>query len=324
MRKPRTYIAVALILAFAGISSCEKEVIRDEPTVTNPYDDVDYGGGGSGVPVDSTTFLGVHQYIFSTTCAVPACHDGSFEPDFRTVQSAYNTLVYAPTVSNNQAGDFTYRVVPGDTGMSWMHERITTDDPILGRMPLYDELTPHEIWSIEQWILDGAKDIFGNSTAVPNFQPTFFGVLAYENDTTGMRLDTIRDDIVAPIQVPQNTNVQFWIGLYDSDIEGNFFPSYDLTYNKMKISPNMYDFSAVPEMSMDVENALTPFLGPIPFSTGLAPYYQNITINTSNYPVGQPQFMRVYVQDANHSFPTEIPESGSQVYLLTYFSFVVQ
>ena len=83
-------------------------------------------------------------------------------------------------------GDFEYRVMPGDTANSWLHERITTNDSILGRMPLYDTLFPEEIALIENWILDGAKDAFGNSAVVPNLQPNFFGVIAYENDTNGV------------------------------------------------------------------------------------------------------------------------------------------
>src|SRR5688572_4080833 len=122
-------------------SACKEEVITG--TVSdlpfNPYDSIDYGTGGSNpVIIDSSSFLGIHTFILSKKCAVPACHGGSFEPDYRTIESSYNTLVYHPVVKNNATNDFTYRVVPFDTGASWLHERITTTDPVLGRMPLYD------------------------------------------------------------------------------------------------------------------------------------------------------------------------------------------
>jgi hypothetical protein len=328
MKKYIVGIAALLVAGLVILNSCRKDEVvdriePDEPA--NPYDGVDYGSNPNLIPIDSASFLGIHQTILSTKCAQPACHDGAFEPDYRTVQSAYNTLVYANTVSNNQAGDFTYRVLPGDTAMSWLHERITTDDPVLGRMPLYDTLYPHQISNIEHWILHGAEDIFGNSPIFPDYEPTFFGVLAYENDTTGMRLDTIRDTEISAIHLPQNTDVELWFGLYDIDQNGTSLPGYDFTYNKIKFSDNPYDFAGVAEYSMNVENALTPFLGPLPFGGGgQGPYYHSYTINTSNFVMGRTYYMRVMVQDTDHSSPTEIPENGTQIYLMTYFSFIVQ
>lgn len=312
-----------------ALSACRKEEVvgRIEPDApANPFNNIDYGQSPELIPVDSASFLGIHQEIFAKKCAQPACHDGAFEPDYRSVQSAYNTLVYANTISNNAAGDFNYRVIPGDTTMSWLHERITTDDPVLGRMPLYDTLLPHQIANIEAWILDGAKDIFGNSPAFPNYQPTFFGVIAYENDTAGMRLDTTRANEVAPMVLPANTDVQLWIGLYDTDQNGGFLPSYNLTYNKIKFSDNLYDFAGATENDLDVEGALTPYWGPNPFDEGGAavPYYHSYNFNTSGYVPGRTYYFRVLVQDADHSMPTELPENGSQVYLMTYFSFMVQ
>ncbi|MBK7268515.1 MAG: hypothetical protein IPI07_03030, partial [Flavobacteriales bacterium] len=29
------------------------------------------------------------------------CHDGTFEPEFRTIASAYNSLVYHPVIAND-------------------------------------------------------------------------------------------------------------------------------------------------------------------------------------------------------------------------------
>ncbi len=326
MKKGILHISVLFALAGVVVLSCKKETERVEPDApTNPYDNVNYGGGGSSTPVDSNSFLGIHNYIFSTRCAVPACHDGAFEPDFRTVESSYNTLVLHNVVKNNANNDFTYRVLPGDTGLSWLHERLTTDDAVLGRMPLYDQaLNAGEMKIIEDWILNGAKDIFGNSHSIPNYQPTFFGLLAYENDTTGYRYDTTRTSFVDPIEVPYNKTINFWVGVYDTDELGTYIPGGALTYNKYKISDNLYDFSTASEQNLTVENLLTPFMGPIPYTTQTGPYYHHFTINTANYVRNRPYYIRVYVKDANHTQPTELPEDGSQAYILTYFSFVVQ
>ncbi|MEQ8522704.1 MAG: hypothetical protein RIC15_11185, partial [Vicingaceae bacterium] len=71
-----------------------------------------------------------------------------------------------------------------------------------------------------------------------------------------------------------------------------------------------------------VEPALSPFVFGPPGNK--APYYHHFIVNTSDYVVGQTQYFRIYVKDADHPTPTEIPSDGSQLYLLTFFSFVVQ
>ena len=316
------YLTLGLVLSIV-LYSCKKEINNIEAeTPMNPFDTIRYPGDSMGVPLDSTDFVGIHHYILSTTCAVPACHDGSFEPDFRTLQSAYNTLVYARVLKNNSNGDFTYRVNPGDAAGSWLHERITTDDAVLGRMPLYDTLSSREIELIRNWIDNGAKDIFGNSPVQTAPQPTFFGVLAFVDDTTGARLETIRDTEVSSMHFPKNTTVDIWFGLFDQDLDGNFLPANTFTYNKIKIANHLYDFTGAQEESMIVE--LLPYAGVVPFNpTVKAPYFHHYKINTSDYTAGEANYIRIYVKDADHSEPTEIPSSGTQVYLLTYFSFVV-
>ncbi|MEQ9063815.1 MAG: hypothetical protein RIE58_06540 [Vicingaceae bacterium] len=305
------------------LHACKKEetFIKDSIPV-NPYDTVTYPPPPVVPPVDSTSFLGIHQYIFSSTCAVPGCHDGSFEPDFRTVQSAYNTLVYHPVEKNNAGGDFSFRVVPGDPTLSWLHYRITTDDAVLGRMPLYDTLSKHEIALIKNWIEGGAEDIFGNSPTRPNALPSAFGLLAFENDTSGQPLHAARASIIDPIVFPKNTTVDVWVGLYDQDDSGNPIPAFEFTHNKYKISKDLFGFNGVTEQSLIVEPALSPFVFGPPGNK--APYYHHFIVNTSDYVVGQTQYFRIYVKDADHPTPTEIPSDGSQLYLLTFFSFVVQ
>lgn len=325
MMKKQIYISLLIV---ALISSCKEEINRIEPdtsSIGNPYDGIDYGSDPNTALIDSSSYLGLHEFIFSKKCAVPACHDGAFEPDFRTIEGSYNNLVYHTVVKNNTNNDFTYRVIPGDTAMSWLHERITTDDAVLGKMPLYDVMSQHEIQQIEQWILDGAKNVFDVNPMQPNLQPTNGGVLAFLNDTSGMRLDTIRDNPILPMQLPSNSTVQLWFLLYDQEINGDFVPGSGFTYNKIKISDQPYDFSGVSEDNLVVQTALNPVFLPVAFAPTIsAPYYHSYTINTANYVPGRTYFMRVYVKDADHSFNTEIPENGSQTYLLTYYSFTVQ
>lgn len=319
-------IIVLMILMVILYSACKEEkTITPAKVPDNPYDTIDYGGNVPNDSLDPASFVGIHQYIFSTTCAVPGCHDGSFEPDFRTVQSAYNTLVYHKVVKNDDDNNFEFRVVPGNISKSWLHYRITTDDNVLGRMPLYDTLSQTEINHIKKWIEDGAKDPFGNSPVVATTQPSFFGILAFKDDTTGIRFDSSRTSIIDPMEFPANSTIEIWIGLYDKNDSGGYLPANNFTYNKYKISNHLYEFSDKVEMPLSVKPAQSPYFGPNPFSPGeKAPYYHYFEINTANFPIDQRQYFRIYTRDADHTSPTEIPSSGSPIYLLTYFSFVVK
>ncbi|MGB1039629.1 MAG: hypothetical protein ACPGVD_02000 [Flavobacteriales bacterium] len=325
MKKIIVLISLAVVALIFALS-CKKEVVRVEPDTDfdNPYSDVDYGDNPDLIPIDTSSYLGLHKLIFSTKCAVPACHDGAFEPDFRSVQGSYDQLVYHGVVKNNSTNSFTYRIIPNDTGNSWLHERITTDDAILGKMPLYDVLKPWQVKAVEDWILNGAKDIFGNSPNIPNYEPSAGGILAYLNNTSGTRLDTARDNVVAPIKLPASSTVQLWFLLYDTDASGNFVPGFALTHNKIKISTHPYNFTGVAELNLTVLPATSPAMLPIPFATsGLGPFYHSITINTASYTPGKTYYIRQYVKDASGVL-TELPEDGSPFYLFTYFSFIVQ
>jgi len=97
-------------------------------------------------------------------------HDGTFEPDFRTIESSYNTLVGAAIIKNDPQNSFEYRVVKGNASASQLIARVTYDiDGNSGVMPL--AVDPDSDWeanketyiqNIEDWIAAGAKDVFGN------------------------------------------------------------------------------------------------------------------------------------------------------------------
>lgn len=317
-----------LFLAVIFIVACEKEVTRVEPEAPeNPFPVVVDTATEEMVLIDSNSFLGIHKFILQPTCAVSGCHDGSFEPDYRTVQSAYNTLVYQPTINNDALGSFDYRVKPFDTAASWLHERITTENTTLGRMPLYDNpLTQTEIGRINDWIMSGAPDIYGNSPDLPNLHPAFWGMVAFVNNLNGARLDTLRagpDYYTNPIPVPQNSTIQFLIGLYDVDTEDNYYPASSFTYNKVKISDQKYDFSNATEISLEVRPEIDPYISANPYDESIGYYYQSFTINTADLIAGKRYYFRVYVQDPESTIPTEIPDPAID-WLQSHFSFKVQ
>lgn len=311
---------LVLLIGLLAAASCTKTTVIEQPTPDlpfNPFDTLTFQENGEvDIPIDSNSFLGLHAHIFKPKCAVPACHDGAFEPDFRTVESSYNTLVFHEVLKNDAQQSFTYRVVPGDTANSWMHERITTDDPVLGRMPLYDTLSKAQIARIEQWIMEGAKNAFDIAPTYPNPQPTFHGIVAYENDINGRRLDTTRARIIDPMIFPENTQVDVWFGIYDD----KDLPPF-LGDNTFRLSKNPYDFSQATPEPLIVE--FTPHNAPSPFG-GIAPYFHHIKINTGQLQKNTMYFMQVQVKDSDHSFSTAIPDAGSPIYLFTFFSFMIQ
>ena len=77
------------------IFSCEK-------TPDNPYDNVNYDTDTTTTATaDPNTIVGLHRNVFFPRCAKSGCHDGTFEPDYRTVMSTYSTLVYQPVIKSN-------------------------------------------------------------------------------------------------------------------------------------------------------------------------------------------------------------------------------
>ena len=132
------------------------------------------------------------------TVQILGCHDGNFEPDFRTVESSYSTLVYQPVVKNNDNQTYEYRVVPGNLHkvfymlvycrmrMVYLFLMIIVVMPMDADI-VYDPNKNHPwheqksemIAEIKQWIDDGAKDMFGNVPSEYNKVPEMLGCIAY-------------------------------------------------------------------------------------------------------------------------------------------------
>ena len=210
------------------INSCTKET----ETPSNPYDNVNYNTDTTQeTNPDPNSIVGLHKNIFSPRCAIPGCHDGTFEPDFRTVQSTYSTLVYQPVnkFSVNGVDSFDFRVVPSNVTASFLHERLTTTTS--DYMPSNgNKLSAEQIAHIDQWINDGAKDEYGNIPVKPNNLPTMLGYAAFDSLLT-VRYDSIRKDGIPynPFVVPQNKSFIMLFVMEDDET-----PVSQLTYNKSK------------------------------------------------------------------------------------------
>lgn len=289
-------------LGLIGFNSCTKET----ETPDNPYDQVNYNP--DTIPEtnpDPNSIVGIHKLIIIPRCAIPGCHDGTFEPDFRTVQSTYSTLVYQPVnkLTVNGVDSFEYRVVPFKANESFLHERLTTNTS--DYMPSNgNKLSADQIAHIDQWISDGAKDQNGNLPVEPNNFPSVLGYAAFDSSLT-IRYDTIRKDGMAinPFLIPQNKTFILLFILEDDET-----PVSQLTYNKLKISTNKDNFSGATSYNATYLNIF-----------GFEIW--QVALNSSAFNQGTPYYFRYYVNDGLHPSNLEFPRNELPYYYKTIYSF---
>ena len=314
--KKASIIISGLVILLISVQGCKKD------DVSNPYD-------GYTTPklyeepvlgsLPSTNFGYLHATVFKPTCANSGCHDGAFEPDFRTVSSSYNNTVYHNVLTNNPAGDFTYRVKPGDAALSLLHERLLTSLPNTSGImpPVYaDEWIVNKqkhIKAIKDWINDGAKDMYGNSPVIGNPNPTVIGFNAYANNTTTSPYNRAPGAGILPILIPRN-NIDLWFAIDDDATSAS-----SMTVNQIKIDTAMFEFESVTAQNMTVSSGFSAN----DFSGSPATYTHKFDFDASVYPANTLIFVRVYVQDADHTTPAENPSNGSSkptIYLFTLFT----
>lgn len=318
MRNILTIALTGLAMSLVVIA-CKK---NDDPP--NPFDDPSLQPPVDTVEIinfDPNSFEGIHHNVFQATCANSGCHDGTFEPDFRSIESAYNTMVYQPIIKNDPQGSFTYRVAPGDANGSVLIERLLTDiDGQSGIMPL--ELNPGTDWitkkqeyieNIRTWIDNGAADVNGNLPTVGNQLPQMSGVVGFIGGTT-TPLD--REPGLGPIKVPAGTaNLEIWFSIEDA--ETNLL---DLSYNKVKVSNDLNDFGGIPEYPLNVVTNGPTAPGYLGDNVN---FTHSFTFDASSYATGTTLFLRVYVQDDGPTL-TEIPTQGSFNYIKEYAAFIIE
>jgi len=302
----KKFLFFALIMSFVLINCTED----DFPI--NPYDGIDYGNSTLVIDtVSSTSFVKLHRDVLGPSCNVMGCHDGSFEPDFRTVESAYNTLVYHTIIKNNLAEDFTYRVVPGDTGLSVLHERLTnccfvnTND----RMPqdnIGNALPEADLDAVTAWILEGAKDITGAIPNAPNNLPNikYFYVTNADYDSVYSE-NRIGGLFYNPFLMPNNEQVNFIFRVKDDHTIAQ-----NLKINQLSISENIDDFS-------------NSIIAVAYIASNSSPKVFILQFNTSDLEVNKTYFMRYTVSDEEDQITTYPNNQTSFVYK-NIWSFTVQ
>lgn len=294
------------ILLFFAISITIYSCKPDDNPPDNPYDDVDYATDDKTVPPpDPNTIVGIHENIFKVKCNNPGCHDGTFEPDFRTVQSAFSTLVYHGIVKNDANDSYTYRVMPNDTSQSMLIRRLTHDDAQLQRMPATGAyLTDSELQNIVNWINAGAPDMFGEIASLPNGEPVFLGYLAF--DSAFVRIDTnrVNDDPINSFIAPYNKTVQLVMLTEDDSTTVQ-----NMQVNQVKFSYDIDDFSNATTL-----NAMYMDLGGFEFHVA--------TFNSNTFLPDTTVYFRYYFNDGDHpndsEFPTDEMFEGYKTYASLY------
>jgi hypothetical protein len=315
MKKYFTYSIFFLYLGLIVFVSCKK----DSKVPENPFDDPKLQAPAptpSGYNPAPTSFEYIYQNVFQKTCANSGCHDGSFEPDFRTISSSYNSIVYAPHTQTPTTGTYNYRVEPGSSVRSQLVYRLIqypgSGPGTLGqgRMPWNDtnwRYVPANKTNIENiisWIDAGAKDVFGNIPVLGNKNPNTFG---FQVCNTGSPSAFARNKY---IQISKsNGPVDLWFYVEDDKTAPQSMAS-----SEVKFSTNRYDFT----------NAVTQTLN----HTASGNSYQDITLSnnvTYNFKLTNFNlntvladtgyiFVRTYIKDTDHTSPAETPNNGSAYY----------
>ena len=307
--------AVLLPLSVLLLAACKKEE-------DNPYAGLTYPSeipNPENLPPDNFAWL--HQKIFRPTCANSGCHDGTFEPEYRTISSTYNSLVYHPVISNDSMGTYTYRVLPGDADHSLLYARLTIDIPnTSGMMPLevdgdsdWNDNDTYYIQKIRAWIEAGANDMFGNPPSLGNLEPQVSGFLAFPSGNTTDPYPRGTEPGVQPIEVPAG-NVDLWFEFDDDSTAAT-----GLTYNKIKVSTSQFDFDAVPEQDLVITGPIIA----LNFSNTAGTFTHKASVDLSSHPVGTYLFARAYVNDGDHASNTEVPSDGTGEPMLSYFTLLV-
>lgn len=303
-----------LSMAFCGFiallfSSCNE----DGPSVKNPFPN----GKDTLVAGKDTwnyrTIQGLHSGLFKPTCANSGCHDGNFEPDFRTVESSYYSLVQQPIIKKDLAGIFSTRVVPFDASKSMLPHRMKVDlNGNSGVMPLSLEANSNypiekDSWMvrINDWINAGARDWLGRVPSKVDFPPQILGLQFVSN---GVLLPRAGKYEAAQITAGQSTEI--WISLTD-----DITPISSLNNVTINFSTDPAKFDPLNEKSMKA--------GPTQSHPGLFSgsndYYWNANYDGTTNNENDVIWFRVTVSDAKNS-GYQIPNANSMFLLKTYFA----
>ncbi len=302
-------LGVCNVVTMLVFTACES----DGPAIINPYPKDKDSIAKAKDTWNYRTIQGLHAGLFKPTCANSGCHDGNFEPDFRTVESSYYSLVNQPIIKQDVGGKYPYRVVPFSADKSMLLHRILVDlNGNSGIMPLSLEANSNypaekDSWSarINDWINAGAKDWLGKSPETTDFPPQVLGVQFLVG---GVSLS--RTGIYEAAQINVGQSPEIWISLADDKTPISNLKNVTINWST---DPSKFD----------VANEVSLKAGPQKSMLGLfnntCDYYWNSPFDGSKYKANDVVWFRITVSDSkNINF--QIPNNNSMFLLKTYFA----
>jgi hypothetical protein len=307
----RNGIYTCMIMLTIVWVACNKEEVP-----VNPFDGQVVNQDTVGLTIinpEPTSIAGIYQNILKPTCANSGCHDGTFEPDYRTLGSAYNTLVYQVPIKND--GNYSFRVEPYNAQASVLMARIKNQ--LTPAMPI--QIEPDSDWpqkkdqyinDIQTWINNGAPDIMGNVRQITHPAPELLGAGASEADQW-----MLRSGETGPLLMPGAASA---VRLYFAFRHDLLTPD-QFQYNRIAFSDNPDAFAGAELKALQILATPRYERG---FYGELVPYTHYIDIDpAAQFDAGQEQwYFRVYVQDLQNPV-TEIPTDNGIFYIKSYMSF---
>jgi len=326
MRKKTTLLSIFILGGFSMallFNACKKkqEFVNPYDQLEQPDEEVD------PYPSVNNEFAKVHQQVFKPQCALSGCHDGGmFPPDFRTMHSTYNTMVYEAPIINNLTYDFRFRVYPGKADSSVVYQRIAEIDPYWsdtvyhsGPMPAYppdQQELKNQVWTpnkatyiqmVKDWINNGAKDMFGNTPQYGNMPPQIIGFVS-PGGSAGHDARTIDQ----PLELDSTDGiVDIYVAYYDDQTPSTSFASM-----QYKIAEVIEDLNTAPLMNFTSGSYSAK---PLEGSTNIS-YTHKFSIDTRQYRRGAGIFFKAVIQETTALPTIEIPNDVNKKHYLQYFS----
>ena len=313
MKKNLVFLLFSFFCAALAFDACTKDV-----PPSNPYDALDDGNVKAVDTLERNGISAIHRDIVFPKCAKPGCHDGHFEPDFRTVESTYSTLVYAVIKKNNGAKSFRYRVVPDSSAKSVFYERlnnccfVNTND----RMPqdnIGQALPDDDLLRIKTWIDEGAKDIFKVRPAAPNGYPAFPWWGAFDSkfpaQWNSISADSNRIDKKGDQPVLIAVNATFTLIPWLSDDKTSVGA---LTNSRLLLSYVKDDFSAPVKTIVPVKQIFDNKA------------FWLCTVSTAGLLTDTVVYMRYYCNDGDHAQDAEFPNNAAPSWAKSYWSLYIK
>lgn len=277
---------------------------------TNPYDnqpelDEHDRVNTDTVELEEGSLPWLQEYVFTPTCANSGCHDGLFEPDFRTASSTYNTLVNRVPIKQDELDPLPARVVPGSADRSMLVRRLEEDlNGNSGIMPLlvdqgndWTDKKDFYIEKIRAWIDNGAPDENGNTADNLDLPPQFVGFAAYINGTQRPRTNE-----KTPILVPAGTkNLEIRFAYNDDKTQPTQFDLAQYAFTQ-----DVTQFDSIQWVDMNVDNGGVTYVGY--YGDDVVSYLRAI-VDVSMYPSGEVLWFRSKVSDGENE--KELPSENS-------------